>query len=469
MTLRAGGRRGSTFYTILGEMCWLRSTLKYKARRLCIKRLQLDIWRYRGGVSSNGIRPAEKRKIGHQQFALLSTQNNKYGYDNEGARSCNDRITLPQNKSEKPKSSKFASVVPGLFASATVMQFGFMSAEYLGQCLLTLQGISGSASPISGIPVSILLGLLLRNTITLPQSMENGIKFATKPVLQAGIICVGAKLSAVDMASVGLIGLPVVCLSVGVGMTFIPWFGRKMGLPHKMNSLIAAGTSICGITAITALSPAIKASQRDTSFAVANVVAFGTLGMLIYPYVAHALLHSSQQIGIFLGIAVHDTSQVIGTALSYSSLYNDETVLKVATITKLTRNLFLAGVIPYLTYTTAMHDRLTIESKSNTLLPTFSDLNKYFPGFILGFIGMSVLRSVGDMTLESHGLAFNLIDTENWKTIVQGVDVGSHYLLGTAMAAVGLSTSAASLKGVGVKPFVVGLVGAGAVCCICSV
>merc|ERR1711907_344849 len=108
-----------------------------------------------------------------------------------------------------------------------------------------------------------------------------------------------------------------------------------------MSSLIAAGTSICGVTAITALAPAIKAEQQEIGVAVANVVAFGTLGMLTYPYVAHALLESSEQVGLFLGLAIHDTSQVIGSALTYKMVYDDELALQVAAITKLSRNLCL--------------------------------------------------------------------------------------------------------------------------------
>jgi uncharacterized membrane protein YadS len=79
---------------------------------------------------------------------------------------------------------------------------------------------------------------------------------------------------------------------------------------HRLGKLLSAGTSICGVTAITALAPAIKATPKETAVAVANVVAFGTFGMLTYPYLLHTLLSSSEQIGMVLGVAIHDTSQV---------------------------------------------------------------------------------------------------------------------------------------------------------------
>ena len=370
------------------------------------------------------------------------------------------------------------AAAPGLAASAAVMSAGFAAADVLGMQLLALQGISGDvASPLSGIPVSIMLGMALKNSLPLPKALEPGLKVASKVVLQSGIVCVAAKLSAVDLVTVGLVGLPAVCVSIGAGLTFIPWFSARLGLPPKMGSLMAAGMSICGVTAITALAPAINASQRDTSFAVANVVAFGTVGMLVFPYVAHALLPTSQQVGIFLGLCVQDTSQVIGTALTYSTVYGDETALKVATVTKLTRNLFLAGVIPGLTYLTATREAAAAAvagagagagaavSKPASLIPSFAEVKKYFPGFVGAFVAMSALRTAGDMTLASSGAALGLLDAESWSHLHKfvGNDVGSKYLLGTAMAAVGLSTSFSALKGVGYKPFVVGAASVGVV------
>jgi uncharacterized membrane protein YadS len=232
--------------------------------------------------------------------------------------------TLPEEKKEQlpnhpngdrfSKSNPLAIHGPGVAAAACVMTAGFFGAEHLGQILLNFQGISGASSPVSGIPFSILLGMGIRNMpgIQLPDILSKGLKFSTTTILRAGIICVGAKLSALEMISLGAAGVPVVALSIGTGIGFVTWFGPKMGLPRRMTSLIAAGTSICGVTAITAVAPAIKANQQEVSFAVANVVAFGTVGMLVYPYLANTVLDSSQAIGTFLGLAIHDTSQVMG-------------------------------------------------------------------------------------------------------------------------------------------------------------
>jgi uncharacterized membrane protein YadS len=193
------------------------------------------------------------------------------------------------------------------------------------------------------------------------------------------------------------------------------------------------------------------------AYAVANVVAFGLFGMLTYPYLAHAVLGSSETIGLFLGTAVHDTSQVVGAALTYKQVYGDDVVLRVATVTKLTRNIFLAAVIPLLTW---MHMKSQAREVGSAAV-TFK-LSSLVPGFVVGFLAMAAVRSLGDWTLTSNGAAFGVWTAAQWASITKqlGDYWASQILLGTAMAAVGLNTNFAVFKGVGLKPFVVGLAGA---------
>jgi uncharacterized integral membrane protein (TIGR00698 family) len=345
--------------------------------------------------------------------------------------------------------------LPGVLAAFIVMLAGFWLADVIGQQILAAQGLTGS-SPLSGVPVAIVLGLLLRNTLPLPASINPGLKFATTTILRAGIVLVGVRLSVFDVVKLGIAGLPVVLAAIVTGLLFVTWFNRKLGLPPRLGTLIAAGTSICGVTAIVSTAPAIEADEREVAYAVANVVAFGLFGMLVYPYLAHAVLGSSETIGLFLGTAVHDTSQVVGAALTYKQVYNDDIVLRVATVTKLTRNIFLAGVIPLLTWMHVRSQRAIgaggIGAVSTTLVP----------GFVIGFLAMAIVRSFGDWTLTSNGAAFGVWSAAQWASITKSLGDywASQILLGTAMAAVGLNTNFAVFKGVGLKPFAVGMAGA---------
>lgn len=361
---------------------------------------------------------------------------------------------------QRSLSTSFTTKLPGISYCVLGSASALMLSEYFGKCLLSAQNIaetSGVASPISAIPLALMIGLFTKNI--LPESYTNnlveGAAFASKTFLQVGIVCIGIKLSALEVFSTGLIGIPVVITTVGTGLYVIPKIGKKLGLPDKMSYLITAGTSICGITAISALSPAIKAEKSDTSFAIANVVTFGTISLLTYPYIAHTFLTSSEQIGILFGCCVHDTSQVVGTALTYHSLYDDEIVLKIATVTKLTRNILLAGAIPYLTIKAA--DPTLGEGQKKITL--FEQFKQHTPTFVYGFLLMSLLRTTGDYYL------LNTEQVNSWNTLIHGVGtlLGTKLLIGTAMTGIGFGTSLNTLQGVGPKPFLLGFLGASVV------
>jgi len=349
-------------------------------------------------------------------------------------------------------------LVPGVVLAAGIMLAALPLADLTGHALLAVQGIdpAGKASPVSGVLVAIVLGIVVRQLIGLPPRLKPGVQFTITKLLRLGIILVGIKLSVLDVLKLGAWGVPVVVVAIATGLVFITWFNRVLGLPARLGTLIAAGTGICGVTAIVSTAPAIGADDREVAYAVANITLFGLLGMFLYPYLAPHLLQTSEQIGLFLGTAVHETSQVVGAALTYQEVFNDEVVLKAATVTKLTRNLFLAVVVPVLSFVHLRHQR-----REGRGLAAPAGMVKLFPVFVLGFVAMSVVRSVGDATL-GGGAAFGLWPEAAWRTITSqiGDTWGSRYLLGTAMAGVGLHTSFSVFKNVGMKPFAVGLVGA---------
>jgi uncharacterized integral membrane protein (TIGR00698 family) len=354
-------------------------------------------------------------------------------------------------------SSKVVALIPGVSAALAVMLVGFWLADVIGRAILAAQGLGGGSSPVSGVPVAIVLGLLLRNTLSLPAALTPGLKFCVTTVLRLGIVLVGIRLSAFDVARLGLAGLPVVLAAVAAGLAFVTWFNRRLGLPPRLGTLIAAGTSICGVTAIVSTAPAIDADESEVAYAVANVVAFGLFGMLLYPYVAHAVLVRSETVGLFLGTAIHDTSQVVGAALTYRQMFADDVVLRVATVTKLTRNLCLAAVIPLLTW---LHLRSALGK--TTAHRKAASWKTLVPTFVIGFVSMAVVRTIGDATLQATGAAYGVwaASTWAWLTAQIGDFWASRILLGTAMAAVGLNTSFAVFRGVGARPFAVGFTGA---------
>lgn len=328
----------------------------------------------------------------------------------------------------------FAKRAPGLGAAVATAGGGVAVAGQMPESL-----------HISGIPCSLVLGAVAGNLAPphVRAMLDPGVKFATTTVLRAGIVAVGAKLSATQVLALGWTTVPAACASVGAGVIAIPLLAKGAGLPPRLGALLAAGTSICGVTAIGAVAPAIAATQAEVAVAVANVVAYGSAGMLAYPHVARHLFppEDSKNIGLFLGLAVHDTAQVMGCAASYAQTYGDEAVIAAAAVAKLTRNCFLAGVVPLMAWKHGT--RAGIAAKAAV------------PTFVLGFIGAAGLRTAGDMYFEGD-------DAARWAagaTWVGGF-LGTKCLLATGLAGVGLSVDAAAFLSAGVRPFLVG--GAGA-------
>jgi uncharacterized integral membrane protein (TIGR00698 family) len=342
-------------------------------------------------------------------------------------------------------------VVPGLVLAAAVMLLAGELARVLGHGLLFLEGLdpAGRASPLSGISVAILLGLAAANTIGTAALFRPGLAFAVKWVLRLGIILVGIKLSFFDVVKLGAWGVPVVTTIIVVALVVTTLIARGLGLSDRLGTLAAASTAICGVTAAVAIGPVIEAEEREVAYTVANVTLFGLAAMLAYPYLAHGLFGaSSGSVGLFLGTGIHDTSQVMGAALSYKQLFGDEKAFQVAAVTKLTRNVFLVVVVPVLAL---LHARRSGQPGRRVAI------GKLFPLFVLGFLAMAIARSLGDAGVAGGGLAFGALDAGAWSRLTKLLgETWASAALGAAMAAVGLTTDLRSLAKLGARPFYVG-------------
>ncbi len=359
------------------------------------------------------------------------------------------------------KKNRLKTLIPGVFLCVIVMLLGSVLALWLGQGINHLQGLpKESSSPISGIFVAIILGLLVRNIIGLQEIYKDGVTFSIKFILRLGIILLGIRLSITDVVILGAWGIPIILTCVASGLLITLWITNKMKQSHRLGTLIACGTGICGVTAIVAISPGIKANDEEVAYAVANITLFGIVAMFLYPYIAFFVFENDPiRAGLFLGTSIHETAQVAGSALIYSQIFSMDQVVDIATISKLTRNVLIVAVVPLLSYyyLNNLKEARTTDG-SNTMTKKWYQL---IPLFVVGFLLVAIFRSIGDLTVESSGTAFGLIQPEQWSFFHTSLSTfGSKYLLGTAMAAVGLSTSLKVFKGLGIKPFFIGMIAA---------
>jgi uncharacterized integral membrane protein (TIGR00698 family) len=304
--------------------------------------------------------------------------------------------------------------------------------------------------PLSPVMCAVVLGMLWRNTLGVPGWATNGLKWAMHQLLRTGIALVGLRLTLSGASSIALTALPVALTCLTVALLAGWGLARLFGVGTRLGALLAIGTAVCGCTAVVAMSPVIKARHAETAFAVTCVVLFGCAAMLCYPWVAgHFFASSPVHAGIFLGTAIHDTSQVIGAALMYSQQAQAPAALAAASVAKLLRNLSIAVLVPLAAWLARRHEARTAgegHAKAHQGLAPHAQL---VPMFVLAFLAFIVVRTVGDSLLQQGAL---------WHAVVNTGYTGSDLFLTCGMTAVGLSVSFADMWRIGWRPLAAGLV-----------
>jgi uncharacterized integral membrane protein (TIGR00698 family) len=326
-------------------------------------------------------------------------------------------------------------------AVAVSFAAGF-AASWVGESLLGFD-----KSPISAIMMAIIIGMLIANTVSLPESMFGGLKFCGSTILRVGIMLLGIRLSLFGAGQFTLVALPFVVAAIAIGLTTVGVLGRYMGLSPQLSGLIAVGTSICGATAIVATAPLIKAKETEVSYAVACITLFGLVAMFLYPILAHALFAAQPELaGLFLGTSIHETAQVAGAGLMYEAQYDAPRALDIATVTKLVRNLCMIAVIPIVGILYAPDHKSHLPEGRVSWLAMI-------PWFIIGFALMSTLRTIGDI----GDRAFGILEPALWEQIVLLTRDAAERCLLIAMAAIGLTSLFSGMRQIGLRPFVLGL------------
>ena len=263
----------------------------------------------------------------------------------------------------------------------------------------------------------------------------------------------GIRLSLLSAGKFTLVALPFVVLAIAAGMTVVGLMARRLGLSRSLGGLIAIGTSICGATAIVATAPLIRARESEVSYAIACKTVFGVVAMFLYPILAHSFFAGRPELaGLFLGTSIHETAQVAGAGMMYQAQYDAPVALDIATVTKLVRNLCMIAMIP-LAGVLFGAERGAGDSR------TLGGYLKMIPWFVVGFALFSALRTIGD----AGDQAFGVLDSQSWNELVRFVRHAAETCLLIAMAAVGLNSSFAGIREIGLRPFVLGLFAAAAV------
>ena len=332
-----------------------------------------------------------------------------------------------------------------IFPGVTLALIFFLFSQGINN-VLAIEIFGTPKSPISTVLIAILLGILMGNAFTPRPGMMVGLDFTQQYILKLGIIFLGIRLSFEEFLKFGSIAIPLIIVCIVGVLILIKLLIKKVPISSKMSYLIAIGTSVCGATAIVATAPVINAKKTEVAYAIANITLFGVIAMLVYPYFAEWYFNENDiKAGLFLGTSIHETSQVAAAGLIYDQQFNSPETLNVATVTKLIRNTFLVVMIPLFAF---LYNRGEVKNEKYSIL-------SIFPYFVLGFIGMIIIRNLGDQ--------FFSIENNNhflWINLIEYLKILATTFLTMAMAAVGISINLSELKSMGYKPFIVGLIAA---------
>ena len=273
-------------------------------------------------------------------------------------------------------------------------------------------------SPLVSPPIALLMGLIIAQFIGHPYLHLN--HKATHILLQVSVVGLGFGMNVTSALKAGKEGILFTIVSI-IGTLVIGFFmGKFLKIEKKTSYLISTGTAICGGSAIAAISPVIKAQEKQISVALGTIFILNSAALFLFPFIGHQLNLSQSQFGMWCAIAIHDTSSVVGAASKYGPQ-----ALEIATTVKLARALWIIPV---------------------AFLSTFIFKNKNSKIKIPYFIGLFVLAMIAN-------------------TYIPFVQQYNHYLTNIAKAGltltlflIGCGLNRKTISSVGFKPLIQGVI-----------
>lgn len=270
---------------------------------------------------------------------------------------------------------KTASLIPGILITILLAIVSKYCASFIPNDLIS-----------AGV-FAMLIGMTLHPLVKQYELSKTGIQFVSKTVLKAAIVLMGAALSFSQVLHVGKYSLIVMTFTLLTAFGFGNLFGKMFKMNWKLSNLISAGTGICGGSAIAAISPTIEADDSDIAYAISATFIFDIVMVILFPIAGRYFGMSDMGFGLWAGTAVNDTSSVVAAGYAFSDAAGNY-----ATIVKLTRTLSIVPIVLIFSY---VNQRVKAKANGVTNGRIKVDVKKIFPWFILMFLGVVALRSMG--------------------------------------------------------------------------
>ncbi len=297
---------------------------------------------------------------------------------------------------------------------------------YIAILLSNLPGLKIAGPMIVGIFIGLILNLILGART----AWNEGLDFTAKYYLRAGIILMGFRLNIMDILHGGIHIMIADIMMITFTLCVMFYLSRKLGVDEQTGFLVSVGTAVCGAAAIMAAASVNKASKAKQGVCVSIVAILGTIFATGYIFLTPVLLHfiNMHQLSGIIGVSLEEIAHVVAAGSVLPAAYANN-----ALITKLGRVILLVLVILVLDLMMNIEER----KKSG------GRVKVQFPLFVLGFLGVSVLNSIGIVP----------------KTIVTGLLYISQLLLAASMIAIGLNLKIADFRKEGFRPILLGIIG----------
>lgn len=318
---------------------------------------------------------------------------------------------------------KFVNVIPGF-----VIALGIAVIAKLLESLLPIHLIGASV-------IAMFIGMVINAFHRSGNMMAPGIKFTSKKILKFAIILLGASLNIATVLTVGRNSLLVMIFTLATcfGLGYLS--GRLLKLNWKMSNLISAGTGICGGSAIAAIAPVIEAEDIDIAFGMSATFLFDMVMIVLFPIFGKSLGLSDVMYGLWSGTAVNDTSSVVAAGFAFS-----EAAGNYAAMVKLTRTLAIIPTVIIFALVNMHLKKKANQTAQNEKINV--NMKSIIPWFILGFLAMSLLNSVGVIPAAVSSVLKEI----------------SKFLMVAALAAIGLNTNFKEMKKAGPAPMIHGFI-----------
>ncbi len=272
-------------------------------------------------------------------------------------------------------------------------------------------------SPLISPPIALLMGLIIAQFIGHPYLHLN--HKATHILLQVSVVGLGFGMNVTSALKAGKEGILFTIVSI-IGTLVIGFFmGKFLKIEKKTSYLISTGTAICGGSAIAAISPVIKAEEKQISVALGTIFILNSAALFLFPFIGHQLNLSQSQFGMWCAIAIHDTSSVVGAASKYGPQ-----ALEIATTVKLARALWIIPVAFLSSFIFKNKDSkikipyfiglFVFAMIANTYIPFVQQYNHYLTNIAKAGLTLTLF-------LIGCGLNRKTISSVGFKPLIQGV------------------------------------------------